>query len=65
MGERCITGATKMTTMKKTRSERDSFMTDYLIRKESERRLRERDEMQKKASAYGNNEKRKPYRPKR
>ena len=46
-----------MTTMKKTRSERDSFMTDYLIRKESERRLRERDELQKKASAYDNNEK--------
>ena len=46
-----------MTTMKKTRSERDSFMTDYLIRKESERRLRERDELQKKASGYGNNEK--------
>ena len=36
------------TATKKTRSERDRFMTDYLIRKESERRLREREESQKK-----------------
>ena len=51
-----ITGETKMTTTKK-RSERDDFLLNYTIRKDCERRRAERDELQKKASAYGNNEK--------
>jgi len=39
------------------RSERDDFLLNYTIRKDCERRRAERDELQKKASAYGNNEK--------
>ena len=44
-------------TTNKMLSERDRFMTDYLIRKESERKIKEREESQRKKTVYVTNEK--------
>jgi len=39
------------------RSERENFLLNYMIRKDCERRIKEREEAQKQASVYTGNEK--------
>ena len=50
-------GVTKMTVTQTKRSERDDFLMNHTIRKDCERRLKEREETQKHASVYVSNEK--------